>query len=123
MHDWRRIGEPAGLDHDARERSNGATIAPLQHVGERLDEVTTHFAAEAAGLQLDQAVRARFHEIVVEADLPELIDDHGRARELRLAKDMSQQRRLAAAEKAGEDQNAYHCDTGGKAAMRTRLIA
>ena len=30
---------------------------------------------------------------------------------------------ICAAEKAGEDQDAYHCSTGGKAAMRTRVIA
>ena len=42
---------------------------------------------------------------MIEADLAELVDHHGRVGELGLAQQMLQQRRLAAAEKAGQDRD------------------
>ena len=68
-----------------------------------LRQVGADLAAETAGLQFDEAVLARFDEFVVEPDLAELIDDDGGPRELRLAQQMAQHGRLAAAEEPGED--------------------
>ena len=93
-----------------------------------LREVAADLAAQAAGLQLDEAVLARFDQLVVEADLAELVDDDGGAREFRLAQQMAQHGRLAAAEEPGEDRNGdhvcVHCDgTSGATAIRTRFAA
>jgi hypothetical protein len=40
-------------------------------------EIAADSAAQTSGLQLDQAVLARLDQVVVEADLAELVDDHG----------------------------------------------
>ncbi len=119
----RRIGKSAGLDHEARERDDGAFVTAPQQIVNGRCEVVADFAAQASGLQLDQAVLARLDQVVVEADLAELVDDHGGARKLRPAKQAAEQRRLAAAEKAGEDQGLDHVGTSGKAAIRTRRVA
>ena len=107
-------------------RVNGTTdafvAAPQQIVNGRR-EIAADFAAQAPGLQLDQAVLARLDEFVVEADRAELVDDHGGARELRSAQQAAEQRRLAAAEKAGEDQRLDHVGTKGAVAIRTRRVA
>ena len=42
---------------------------------------------------------------MVEPDFAELVDHHGRAFEGRIAEERADQRRLAAAEKAGQDRN------------------
>ena len=107
-------------------RVNGVTlpsIAALQHIVERRCEVVADFAAEAPCLQLDEAVLARLDQVVVEADLAELVDDHRGSREFGLAKQAAEQRRLAAAEEAGENQRLDHGGTSGKAATRTRMVA
>ena len=119
----RRIGKPAGLDHEARERSDRAFVAAPQQIVNGRREVIADLAAQASGLQLDQAVLARLDQLVIEADLAELVDDDGGARKLRPAKQVAEQRRLAAAEEAGEDQGLDHVGTSGKAAIRTRRVA
>ena len=89
-------------------RSNGVQrplVAPPQQVLQGLRQVGADFAAQAAGLQLDEAVLARFDQLVIESDLAELVDDDGGAREFRLAQQMAKHGRLAAAEKAGEDRD------------------
>ena len=100
-------------------RSNGATVpcvAPPQHVLQRPHQVAADRAAQAAGLQLDEALLAGLDQLVVEPDLAELVDDHGRARELRAAQQPRQQRGLAAAEKAGEHRHGDHGGSTGAAA-------
>ena len=66
------------------------------------DEVAPDRAAEAAGREQDHAVLDRLDEQVVEADLAELVDDHDRVGERRIAQEPVEQRRLAGAEEAGE---------------------
>ena len=63
-----------------------------------------------------------FDQQVVQADLAELIDDDGSVGEVGLAQQVSQDCRLAAAEKAGQDRNRDHGGTSGETAMRTRLF-
>jgi len=112
-----RIGKAAGLDGDALEGGHRARIAPAQQVLERQRQVTAHGAAQTSRLQLNEALLARLDQIVVEADLSELVDDHGRTREIRVAQQTSQQRGLPAAKKAGEDRDGDH-GAGGRGAMR-----
>ena len=89
LQDRRRIGKSAGLDDDAIERRAAALIPPPQQVLKGLRQVGADFAAQATGLQFDEAVFARFDELVVEPDLAELVDDDGGAREFRLAQQMA----------------------------------
>jgi hypothetical protein len=119
----RRIGKAAGLDHDACEWDDGALVTAPQQIMDGRREIAANPAAKAPCLQLDQAVLARLDQVVIETDLAEFIDDYGGSWKLRLAKHAAQQRRLAAAEKAGEDQNLDHVGTRGKATIRTRRVA
>ncbi len=128
LQDRGRIGQSTGLDDDAVERRARALVAPPQEVIKGLRQVGADLAAEAAGRQLDDAVFARFDELMVEPDLAELIDDDGGAREFRLAQQAAEQGRLAAAEEAGEHRNrdhigADHDGTTGLIATRTRFAA
>src|SRR5207253_1743199 len=111
------------LDHDAIELGKLAAIAAAEHVRERLGEIVADLAAQASGLQLDETVVARLNELVIEPDLAEFIDEDGGARELGPAQQMTQQGRLAAAEKAGQDRNRDHDGTSGETAIRTRFDA
>ena len=120
VQDGRRIGEPAGLDDDALERRHPALVAPPQDVLQRQHQVAAHRAAQAARLQLDEALLAGLDQIVVEPDLAELVDDHGRAREGGRLEQASQQRGLAAAEEAGQHRDGDHDGTSGRGAMRSR---
>ena len=93
-----------------------------------LRQVSANLAAQAAGLELDEAVLARFDELVVETDLAELIDNDGRARKFGLAKQMTKNRGLAAAEETGENRNRddicpHQYGTSGVKVTRTRFAA
>ena len=123
LQDRRRIREPARLNHDAFERGNLAPVAAAEQLSERLREIAAQLAAQTAGRELDKTVVARLDELVIEADLAELVDDDGGARERGLAQQMAEQRRLAAAEEAGEHRDRDHDATGGVPAMRARLGA
>src|SRR4029434_2724931 len=105
-----------------------ARITPLQHVLQGLCQVGADFAAQAAGLEFDEAVLARFDELVVETDLAELIDNDSRARKSAPAKQMAKDRRLAAAKETGENRNwdqvcPHQYGTSGVRATRTRFAA
>src|SRR6516225_3518848 len=120
LEDGRRVGKAAGFDHDASEWRNLVAIAPLQQLLYGRDKVAADLAAEAPGRKLDEAVRARLHQLVVKADFAEFVDDDGRSREFPLAKQVTQQCRLAAAEKTGDDKGADHAGGAGRGAIRTR---
>src|SRR5918993_485473 len=62
-----------------------------------------HGAADAAVVHLEHFLVRADHEVVVDADLAELVDDHGVALAVRLGQDAVQKRGLAGAEIAGED--------------------
>src|SRR5262249_60083132 len=121
-------GEPARFDHNAIEWRAVALITPLQHVLKGLRQIGADFAAQAPGREFDEAVLARFDQLVVETDLTELIDNDGRARKFGLAKQMAKDRRLAAAKETGENRNWDHVclhqyGTSGASATRTRFAA
>ena len=120
MQDGRRIGEPAGLDDDALERRHRSRVPPPQDILERQHQIAAHRAAQAAGLQLDEALLAGLDQVVVEPDLAELVDDHGRAREVGVPEQAPQQRGLAAAEEARQHGDGDHEGTSGSGAMRSR---
>ena len=93
----RRVGEPGGLDDDRVELA----LAPHQPVDDA-DEVAAHGAADAPVVHLEHFLVRPDDEVVVDADLAELVDDHGIFLPVRLRQDAVQQRRLAGTEIAGQ---------------------
>ncbi len=96
----RGIGEARGLDDDGIELA----LAPHQPVDDA-HEVAAHRAADAAIVHLEDFFVGVDDQIIVDADLAELVDDHGELLAVRLRQDAVEQGRLAGAEIAGQ-----HCD-------------
>jgi len=92
-----RIGEAGGLDDDGVEFS----LAPHQPVDDA-DEVAAHGAADAAVVHLEDFLVGAHDQLIVDADLAELVDDDGVFLTVRLGQDAVEKRRLAGAEIAGE---------------------
>ena len=93
----RRVGEAGGLDDDGVELA----LAPHQPV-EDAHQVAAHGAADAAVVHLEHFLVGADDEVVVDADLAELVDDDGVFLAVRLGQDAVEQRGLAGAEIAGE---------------------
>src|SRR5262249_30278255 len=128
LQDRRWIGQPAGFDYDAIERRALARVTPLPQGLQGLRPGAARFSAHGARLGFGETVLARLDELVVETDFAELIDDDGRARKSALAQQMAEDRRLAAAEEAGENRNWDHVcrhqyGTSAVRATRTRFAA
>jgi hypothetical protein len=98
LRDGGGVGEPRRLDDDGVELA----LALHQPVHDA-DEVAAHGAADAAVVHLEHFLVGAHDEVVVDADLAELVDDHGVALAVRLGEDAVQKRGLAGAEVAGED--------------------
>ena len=92
------IGEAGGLDDDGVELA----LALHQPV-EDADEIAAHGAADAAVVHLEHFLVGADDELVVDADLAELVDDHGIFLAVLLGEDAVEERGLAGAEIAGED--------------------
>ena len=93
------IGEAGGLDDDARRSLPLRRIRPFDDA----DQVAAHGAADAAVVHLEHFLVGADDEVVVDADLAELVDDHGVALAVGLGEDAVEQGGLAGAEIAGED--------------------
>ena len=93
----RGIGEARGLDDDGVELA----LAPHQTLDDA-DEVAAHGAADAAVVHLEHFLVGADDQLVVDADLAELVDDHGVFLAVRLGQDAVEQRGLAGAEIAGQ---------------------
>ena len=96
------IGEPRGLHQHIVE-----LVSTLHEVAEHANQVSTHRAADAAVRHLENLLVSVDDERLIDADLPELVFDHGDAFAVFLLQDPVQQGRLAGAEEAGEDRNWY----------------
>ena len=96
--DGRRVGKPGRLDDDGVELSL-ALHQPLDDA----DEIAAHGAADAAIVHLEDFLVGADHELVVDADLAELIDDDREFSPVLLGEDAVEQGGLAGAEIAGED--------------------
>src|SRR5690606_23484691 len=94
-----------------------------QQVGQGPHQIAAHGAAEAACGELDEALVAGRDEVVIEADLAELVDDDGGAREGRLTQQPAEQGGLAAAEETGQNRDGNHDGTTPCGARRRRLPA
>ena len=115
----RRIGEARGLDDD------GVELALAAHQAfDDANEVAAHGAADAAVVHLEDFFVGADHQLVVDADLAEFIDDHGVFLAVRLGQNAVEQRGLAGAEIAGEhgDGNFVGLDWGPCSDMRYRQV-
>src|SRR6185436_3009321 len=101
------IGHAGGLDDDAVELERALAALVLQ-AAEDLDEVAAHGAADAAVVHLDDAFVRLFDDLAVDADLAELVLDHGDLLAVVFLEDAVQQRGLARAEKPREDRDWHH---------------
>ena len=70
-------------------------------------EVAAHGAADAAVVHLEHFLVGADDEVVVDADLAELVDDDGVLLAVRLGQDAVEQRGLAGAEIAGQHGHGY----------------
>ena len=76
---------------------------------ERRHEIVGDGAADAAVGQLDDVIlraaldAAALQDLAVDADIAELVDDHGEAAAVGILQHVADQRRLAGAEEAGDD--------------------
>src|SRR6516225_4856321 len=93
----RGIREPRGLDDDGVELA-----LPAHQPVDDAHEVTAHGATDAAVVHLEHFFVGADHEVVVDADLAEFVDDDGVLLPVRLRQDAVEQRGLAGAEIAGE---------------------
>jgi hypothetical protein len=99
-----RQREAGRFDHDMLD----AWLARENQI-ECGDELVRHRAAQAPVGQLDDilfgagGVAATFENFAVDADVAEFVDDHRDPSALRVSEQMADQRRLAGAEKAGDD--------------------
>jgi hypothetical protein len=66
------IGEAGGLDQDAVE-----LVLALHQAFDDADQVAAHGAADAAVVHLEDFLVGIDHEVVVDAELAELVDDDG----------------------------------------------
>ncbi len=93
----RGIGEARGLDDDGVELSFSSHEAV-----DDAHEVAAHGAADAAVVHLKYFFVGVHHQLVVDADFAELVDDDGVFLAVRLGQNAVEQRGLAGAEIAGE---------------------
>ena len=82
-----------GLDEDSVEAA-----LPFHQAAENADQVTAHGAADAAVVHLEHFLVGVDHEVVVDTDLAELVDDDGVFLAVLFGQDAVQERRLAGAE-------------------------
>ena len=98
LSDRRRVREAGGLDEDAVE-----PVLALEQPAEDADQVAAHAAADAPVVHLEQLLVAADDQLVVDADLPELVLDHRELLAVVLREDAVEEGGLAGAEEAGED--------------------
>ena len=105
MQDRRRIGETGGFDRDAGEIWDFALDPVDKQVGQGVDDVAAHGAAQTPAVEQDDILVRPLDQQVVEADLAELVDDDRRGGHVGLLQHVIEHRRLAAAEKAGQQRD------------------
>ncbi len=98
--DRQRIGQAGGFHHQVIDR-----LGAIQNPVDRLQQFTVDRAADAAVAELDHVVTGGDHQIVVDADLAEFIDQHGGLEALLVAENVVEQCGLAGPEKPGQDRD------------------
>src|SRR6516225_8934939 len=96
---------------------------------ERGHELVRHGAAQAAIGEFDDIVfgaggiATSFEDFAVDADIAESVDDNGKAATLRIGQNVTDQGRLAGAEKAGDDSAGHARELCGDCAVHRSLSA
>src|SRR4029453_17715297 len=101
--DRRGIGKSRCLDDSTRKAWLVRVARHFHQAIERTADIFTARAAHAAVADQFDVLCGVHHQPVVEAGLAEFVDDHARALAARTAQKTLYQRRLPAAEKAGDD--------------------
>lgn len=96
--DRRGVGEARRLYQDAVE-----PLAPAHQRLDDADQVPAHRAADAAIVHFEHLLVGIDDEIVIDADLAELVDDDRELLAMRLGEDAVEKRGLSCSEIAGED--------------------
>src|SRR5262245_44025909 len=103
MEDGARVGEPRRFDDQARECRHLAAVAPSTEVAERGGEIFALRAAQTPALEDEGRLVDPDKELVVDAHLAELVDQHREALPAVRAEQAIAERRLAAAEEPGDE--------------------
>ena len=94
------IGQARGFHHQIVH-----FFRPLQDPVDGLQQLAVDRAADAAIAQLHHVFAGGHHQLVVDADLAELIHQHGRFEALLIGEDVVQQGGLTGSEEAGQDRH------------------
>jgi hypothetical protein len=109
-----RQREAGGLDHDMLHRR-----PPRQDGVERRHEFVRHGAAQTAIGEFDDVlfrtgcVAATFQDFAIDADVAELVDDHGKPSALGVGEKVADQRGLSGAQEAGDDSAGHARERSG----------
>src|SRR5690606_36403450 len=82
-----------------------AGLDAIEDIGQRIDQIASHRAADAAVGKLDDAVARLLDQKVVDAHLAEFVDDDRRRVQCRILQQPVEKGCLAGPEKAGEDRD------------------
>mgnify|MGYP001820475497 CR=1 FL=1 len=96
--DARRVGDAARLEDDVLDR-----IVSIDQLRNRVHQVVTDLAADTAVGQTDHAVLHVDHEISIHVDRPEVVHEDPDPQPVIPGEDVVEQRRLARAQKPGQD--------------------
>ena len=96
----RGIGQACRLDDDRVEFA----LAPHQAIDDA-HEISPHGATDASVVHLEHFLVGVHHEVVVDADLAEFIDDDGKFLAVRFGQNAIEKRGLAGAEITGENRD------------------
>ena len=99
------IGKPCRLDDDTVEGLDLAAATSRKKIMDRVDEVTTDGAAQAARRHLDNVLIRPLDQQVIDADVSEFVDDDGGIRQKRVLQKEVEKRGLSGPEEAGEDRD------------------
>ena len=107
----RRVGKAGRFDDDPFQRGDAACLQPVDQIGECVDEIAAHGAAEAAVGKLNDAIGRALDQQMVDRDVAELVDDDRRVGQRRIPKQPVEQRRLAGSQETGQHRDRYRMKT------------
>ena len=103
LNDRGRIGQAGGFDDDAVKVRNLTGPPFAEQLSQSFLQVCAHRAAQAAIGQQADILRRHLDQVVVNADLADLVDHHGHPVHVRVTQQTGDQRGLAAAQKTGDE--------------------
>ena len=101
VYDGGRVREPRRLDHHPVVARRLAPLPPPVEVEEGASEIVPHRTAHAPVVEQHHAPGHRFEQVVIEADLPELVHEHRRGGEAGRSEEAAEKGGLPAPEEAG----------------------